>query len=171
MIKGLTDGDADWALARLREILARLDLELNEQKSRVVDAEKESFDFLGFTFRRVWNRSRTKRVTLYSPSKKAQKRLRGKVKKVLSANIPVSVSEQIRRTNQLLRGWVNYFRVGNSSAALMNVRWHVELRLRRVLQRRRHWSEYGWKRYGYAYLYRRLGLFDDYRVRWQFSRL
>jgi group II intron reverse transcriptase/maturase len=166
----LTDGDADWALARLREILDRLDLELNEQKSRVVDAEKEPFDFLGFTFRRVWNRSRTKRVTLYSPSHKAQKRLRGKVKKVLSANIPVSVSEQIRRTNQLLRGWVNYFRVGNSAAVLMNIRWYVEMRLRRVLQRHRHRSGYGWKRYDHAYFYRRLGLYDDYRVRWQYSR-
>jgi RNA-directed DNA polymerase len=165
----LTDGDADWALARLREILTRLELELSERKSRVVDAEKETFDFLGFTFRRVWNRSHTKRVTLYSPSPKAQKRLRGKVKKVLSANIPVSVTEQIRRANRLLRGWVNYFRVGNSGAALMNIRRYVEMRLRRVLQRRRHRSGYGWKCYDYVYLYRRLGLYDDYRVRWQYS--
>jgi group II intron reverse transcriptase/maturase len=165
----LTDGDANWALARLREILDRLELELNEEKSRVVDAEKETLDFLGFTFRRVWNRSRTKRVTLYSPSKKAQQRLRSKVKKVLRANIPVSVTEQIRRTNWLVRGWVNYFRVGNSGAALMNIRQYVEMRLRHVLQRRRHRSGYGWKRYDYVYLYRRLGLYDDYRVHWQFS--
>jgi RNA-directed DNA polymerase len=166
----LTDGDADWALSRLREILDRLDLELNEQKSRVVDSEKETFDFLGSTFRRDWNRSRTKLVTLYSPSKKAQKRLRGKVKKVLSANIPVSVTEQIRRTNYLVRGWVNYFRVGNSGAALINIRWYVEMRLRRVLRRRRHQSGYGWTCYDHVYLYRRLGLYNDYRVRWQYSR-
>jgi len=165
----LTDGDADWALARLREILARLALDLNESKSRVVDAEKETFDFLGFTFRRVWNRPKTKRATLYYPSKKAQKRLRARVKKLLSSKVPVPVSEQIRRTNHLLRGWVNYFRVGNAGAVFQNIRWYVEVKLRRLLQRQAHRHGCGWKRYDYVHLYQRLDLYDDYRIRWQFS--
>lgn len=165
----LTEGDAAWALARLREILVRLGLELNESKSRVVDAEKETFDFLGFTFRRVWNRHKTKRATLYYPSKKSQKRLRARVKKVLCSKAPVPISEQIRRTNQLLRGWVNYFRVGNAAAVFQSIRWYVEVKLRRLLQRRAHRHGCGWKRYDYVYLYQRLGLFNDYGVRWQFS--
>lgn len=165
----LTDKDARWAMARLREILERLELELNEDKSRVVDAEKEPFDFLGFTFRRVWNRDRTKRVTLYQPSKKAQKRLREKMKKVLNAKAPVTIAEQIRRTNQILRGWVNYFRVGNASAVFHDVRFHVEMKVRRVLQVQAHRYGRGWKRYDHAYLYQKLGLYDDYRVRWQYS--
>lgn len=61
----LTDKDAGWAMARLEEILGRLDLRLNAKKSRVVDAEEEPFDFLGFTFRRNWNRDRSKRVTIF----------------------------------------------------------------------------------------------------------
>jgi group II intron reverse transcriptase/maturase len=163
----LTDQDAKWALARLREILERLGLTLNEEKSRVVDAEKEPFDFLGFTFRRVWNRERTKRATLYYPSKKAQKRLRARVKKVFDLKAPVSTSERIRRANQLLRGWVNYFRVGNAAAVFHDIRWYVETKLRRVLQSQAHRYGRGWKRYDYAYLYERLGLYADYRVRWQ----
>jgi group II intron reverse transcriptase/maturase len=163
----LTDKDALWAMDRLREILSRLELELNEEKSRVVDAEQETFDFLGFTFRRVWDRERTKRVTLYSPSRRSQQRLRDRVKKTLNAQAPVSTEEQIERTNRLLRGWVNYFRVGNSSRVFHGIRWHVETRLRRMLQRRGGRGGQGWKRYDYAYLYDTLGLYSDYRVRWQ----
>jgi group II intron reverse transcriptase/maturase len=166
----LTDKDARWAMERLREILARLDLTLNEEKSRVVDAEKETFDFLGFTYRRVWNREHTKRAALYYPSKKSQKRLRERVRKVLSPMIPVTTAEQVRRTNEILRGWVNYFRVGNSNEVFHDIRWYVEQKLRRVLQRKAHRYGLGWKRYDFDFLYRTLGLFADYRVRWQPSR-
>ena len=132
----LTDKDAAWAMDRLREILGRLELELNEEKSRIVDAEKETFDFLGFTFRRVWNRERTKRTTLYHPSTKSQQRLRDKVRKTLRRLAPVAVPEQVAWTNRVLRGWVNYFRVGNSSEVFHDIRYFVECRLRRVLQGR-----------------------------------
>jgi hypothetical protein len=163
----LTNQDAEWAMARLREILVRLELRLNEAKSREVDAEKETFDFLGFTFRRVWNRTRTKRATLFYPSKKSQQRLRDRVKRVLAAGTPVRTAEQIRRVNELLRGWVTYFRVGNSTAVFHDVRWYVEVKLRRVLQRKARRYGCGWRRYDFDYLYRKLGLFADYRVRWQ----
>lgn len=166
----LTNRDARWAMKRLREILARLDLLLNEEKSRVVDAEKETFDFLGFTYRRVWNREHTKRTALFYPSKKSQKRLRERVRKVLNPMAPVRTDEQVRRTNAMLRGWVNYFRVGNSSEVFQNVRRYVEEKLRRVLQRKAHRHGLGWKRYDFAYLYQTLGLHADYRVRWQPSR-
>jgi group II intron reverse transcriptase/maturase len=166
----LTNGDARWAMDRLREILKRLELELNEEKSREVDAEHETFDFLGFTFRRVWNREGTRRATVFYPSKKSQKRLRVRMKHVLSTLAPVSTAEQIRRTNQILRGWVNYFRVGNSSRVFQRVRWYVETKLRRVLQHKAHRYGRGWKRYDYASLYERLGLYHDYRVRWMPSR-
>ena len=163
----LTNRDARWAMERLREILGGLDLELNEQKSRVVNAEKETFDFLGFTFRRVWNRSRTRRVTLYYPSKKSQKRLRDRVREILNPKAPVSADEQVRRANRLLRGWVNYFRIGNSRQVFQNIRWYVEQKLRRVLQRKAHRYGLGWKRYHPSYLYGTLGLYTDYRIRWQ----
>lgn len=166
----LTDRDARWAMERLKEILGGLELRLNEEKSRVVDAEKETFDFLGFTYRRVWNLSGTKRAALFYPSKKSQKRLREKVKKVLNANVPVTTAEQIERTNEILRGWVNYFRVGNSTRVFHDIRWYVEQRLRRVLQRRSHHYGMGWGRYDYCYLYQKLGLYADYRARWVTSR-
>jgi group II intron reverse transcriptase/maturase len=166
----MTDQDAHWAMARLREILRRLDLELNDEKSRVVEAEKETFDFLGFTYRRVWNRAKSKRAAIFYPSKQSQKRLRRRVKVILNPMAPVSTADQIGRVNQLMRGWVNYFRVGNASETFHDLRWYVEHRLRRVLQRRAHRHGCGWKRYDYVHLYQRLGLYADYRVRWQPSR-
>jgi group II intron reverse transcriptase/maturase len=165
----LTDKDACWAMDRLREMLEELELELSGEKSRVVNAEKETFDFLGFTFRRVWNRERTKRVTLYYPSKKSQKRLREQIGRVMHPMNPVTVGEQIHRANRILRGWVNYFRVSNASVVFHDVRWYVEMKLRRVLQRQQHRYGRGWKRYDYAYLYEKLGLWSDYRVRWQWT--
>jgi len=162
----LTGRDAQWAMDRLREILERLDLELNEEKSRIVDAEKEPFDFLGFTFRRVWDAKRGKRAVLHYPSKKSQKRLRKRIKAVLNPMAPVSTEVQIQRTNVILRGWTNYFRVSNANAVFQNMRWYVECRVRRVLQRQAGHYGLGWKRYHPKYLYDQLGLFNDYHVRW-----
>jgi RNA-directed DNA polymerase len=166
----LTDKDVQWAMDRVREILGTLELRLNEKKSRVVNAEEETFDFLGFTYRRVWNRGGTKRATLFSPSKESQKRLREKVRRVLSPGAPVPTAEQIRRTNEVIDGWVNYFRIGNACGVFQNIRWYVEQKVRRMLQHKAHRYGRGWRRYDFAYLYERLGLYADYRVRWQPSR-
>lgn len=165
----LTDRDAEWAMERLREILGGLELKLNDEKSRVVDAEKETFDFLGFTYRRVTNRRTGKRATLFYPSKKSQKRLREKVRRILNPHAPIALDEYIRRTNTAVHGWVNYFRVGNASRVFHDIRSHVESKVRRVLQEKAHRYGMGWKRYDFAYLYERLGLYSDYRVRWQSS--
>ena len=162
----LTDKDAHWAMKRLQEILARLDLRLNEQKSRMVDARKETFDFLGFTFRREWNHRRKQLVTLFYPSKKSQKRLREKLKKVLNAMSPVKLSDRITSTNQILRGWVNYFCIGHSSKVFHKIKWYAEVKIRRLLQRRAKKYGCGWKRYDFDFLHRKLGLYNDYHVRW-----
>jgi group II intron reverse transcriptase/maturase len=165
----LTDKDAKWALERLREILGQLELELNEEKSRVVDAEKETFDFLGFTYRRVTNPKTGKRATLFYPSKKAQMRLRVKVKNILGPSYPITLDEYIRRTNQVVRGWVNYFRISNANGVFHDIRDYVEIKMRRVLQRKAGRPGCGWHRYDYADLYERLGLYSDYRIRWNTS--
>jgi hypothetical protein len=145
-------------MERLREILRELELELNEDKSRVVDAEKETFDFLGFTYRRVTNPRTGKRATLFCPSKKAQKRLRAKVKNILGPSYPITIDEYIRRTNRVVRGWVNYFRVGNASQVFGGLKWYAEVKVRRVLQAKAGRHGCGWRRYDRSYLYGRLGL-------------
>jgi group II intron reverse transcriptase/maturase len=166
----LTNKDAAWAMDRLRSILNRLGLELNDEKSRVVNAEEETFDFLGFTFRRVNHQTRSTRVTIRTPSKKAQQRLRERLRVVFNPMAPVSVEERIRRANPILRGWVNYFRIGNASHVFKGVRQYVNMKVRRVLQRQAGRHGYGWKRYDSAFLYGTLGLYYDYRITWSWSR-
>jgi RNA-directed DNA polymerase len=108
-------------------------------------------------------------VTIFYASKKSQKRLRERIKKVLDPQAPVTTVEQVQRANRILRGWVQYFRYGNSSEVFHDVRHHVEMKLRRVLQRKARRYGLGWKRYDHAHIYRTLGLYDDYRVRWQLT--
>jgi group II intron reverse transcriptase/maturase len=166
----LTNKDAAWAMDRLRSILHRLGLELNLEKSRVVNAEEQTFDFLGFTFRRVNHQTRPTRVTIRTPSKKAQARLRERIRVVFSPKAPVTVEERVRRMNPVLRGWANYFRIGNASHAFKGVRRYVNMKLRHVLQRQAGRHGYGWKRYDSQYIYGTLGLYNDYRIRWSWSR-
>ena len=98
---------------------------------------------------------------------KAEKRLRARMRVVFNPMAPITVAERIRRANLFLRGWVNYFRVGNSARVFHKICWHVEGKLRWVLQRQAGRTGWGRKRYDSDYLYGTLGLYSDYRIRWQ----
>jgi RNA-directed DNA polymerase len=79
-----------------------------------------------------------------------------------------SVSQPVRRVigliNPILRGWVNYFRVGNSSGCFSSIKLWVEKKVRRHLLRARGRKGFGWKRWSTQWIYDTLGLFNDYRV-------
>jgi RNA-directed DNA polymerase len=68
--------------------------------------------------------------------------------------------------NPLLRGWVNYFRVGNAARCFQFVRAYVEQKVRRHMMRARGRRGYGWKRWTSEWIHTTLGLFRDYRVAW-----
>ena len=116
------DRRQDWLVEavdrRLREELAKLDVRLNAEKSRVVDLSRgESFGFLGFDFRRVRS-LRGRWRPQYTPTRKARTALRGKLKKVFQHYDSQPVGRVIAEINPILRGWVNYFRIGQRPGAL-----------------------------------------------------
>jgi RNA-directed DNA polymerase len=149
---------------RLREELAKLDLTLNEEKSRVVDLMKgETFGFLGFTIRRVLSR-RGKWWMKLTPSVKQRTALLEKLKAEFRRQRSQPVGRVISMINPILRGWVNYFRVGNSSECFAFVKEWVEKKVRRHLMRARKRPGFGWKRWSRAWIHTTLGLFNDYRV-------
>jgi RNA-directed DNA polymerase len=76
------------------------------------------------------------------------------------------VERLIDEINPKLRGWVNYFRIGNASRCFAFVRLWVERRTRRHLMGARNRRGFGWKRWSTAWLHATLGLFADYRVRY-----
>jgi RNA-directed DNA polymerase len=159
----------DWLLGavekRLREEFAKLHVEINEEKSRVVDLAKgESFGFLGFDFRRVRSLRGVWRAQC-TPQLRRRTALLRKLKKIFRRFHSQPVDRVVDLINPILRGWVNYFAVGHSSRCFGFVRDWVEKKIRRHLMRARKREGFGWKRWSRRWLYDTLGLFNDYRVR------
>lgn len=158
----------DWLVEavgkRLREEVAKLHVELNEEKSRVVDLGKgESFGFLGFEFRRVRSRKGEWRP-YYAPKRKRRTALLEKLSEVFRRLQSQPVARVIEEINPILRGWVDYFAIGDASRTFNYVKDWVEKKVRRHLMRARGQRGFGWDRWSRRWLYDRLGLFNGYQV-------
>jgi RNA-directed DNA polymerase len=152
---------------RLREELAKLEVEVNEEKSRKVDLRQGgSFGFLGFEFRRIRSR-RGRWMPLQTPKGKKRTALIRKLKEVFRRHRSRPVRGLIAEINPILRGWVNYFAVGNSSRCFSYIREWVEKKVRRHLARACQRQGFGWKRWNRDLIYGTLGLFNEYRVSWK----
>ena len=162
---------SDWLVKavnkRLREEFAKLRVEINEDKSRLVDLKKgESFTFLGFEYRRVLSLQRKWRP-YYAPKLKKRTALFEKLREVFRQHVSWPIEIVIAKINPILRGWVNYFRVGHSSICFGVVKRWVEEKVRRHLMRARGRKGFGWTRWSSEWLYDRMGLFNNYQlVRW-----
>lgn len=120
--------DVERYYAEFRQELGRLGLELNEEKTRVVEA-REGFDFLGMRFR--YKRGRSGKMNCYKwPRPQAVSRIKEKVRRAIGRRGNWNLTEAIRRVNPVLRGWGNYFRYGNSSEQFDKVDRYVWWRLR-----------------------------------------
>jgi RNA-directed DNA polymerase len=75
------------------------------------------------------------------------------------------MQEAVAGVNPIVRGWVAYFRVGNSADALQKVRYHVERQVRHFAAKKSKRRGFGWKRWSSEVVYGAWGLYDDYRVR------
>jgi RNA-directed DNA polymerase len=159
----------DWLVQavnrRLREELAKLRVEINEEKSRLANLAKgDSFGFLGFEFRRILSRTGAWRPN-YTPKLKKRTALLGKLRDVFRRYASQPVGRVIEVINPILRGWVNYFAVGHSSRCFSFVKDWVDKKIRRHMMRARKRKGFGWQRWSRQWLYSELGLFNAYRVR------
>ncbi len=168
----LVDGFRKWnwlgkaAYQRLLEELDKLEVQINPEKTRMVDlARDETFSFLGFDFRRAKTR-RGKWGVRITPRRKARTALVQKLKEVFRRLNSQPVDRVIYLVNPILRGWVNYFRIGHSSQSFSYIKGWVEKKIRRHLMRARKRRGFGWNRWSRAWMYTTLGLFNDYRVRY-----
>ena len=165
----------DWLMGaveiRLREELAELQVEINEEKSRIADLSRgESFGFLGFDFRRVRSR-RGVWCAQYTPKLKKRTALLRKLKDVFRRFQSQPVDRVITLINPMLRGWVTYFAVGNSSECFGFIKDWVEKKIRRHMARARNRKGFGWKRWSTQWLYESLRLYNGYKVRWPMPKV
>ena len=162
------NGWSERAIQRLEEHLVPLGVSLNAEKTQIVDMLKgESFGFLGFDFRRASNRQKTGHFILLTPKKSTRKAVKAKIREIIKHGGASPASEIIAKINEVLVGWVNYFRVGNSSRAFSEVRDYLEMKIRTLLTRRkrRQKRSIGWRRWSNEYIYRVLRLFWDWKLR------
>lgn len=155
------------ALQRLQEYLEPLGVELNLEKTRMVNFLKsESFSFLGFDFRRVQNRSRSEYFILMTPKKKARQAIKARVRETIQNGGAKPAKDIVKQVNAIVSGWVSYFRVGNSSRGFGEVRDYTEMKIRTLLTRRkrRQKRSIGWRRWSNEYVYGVLGLYWDWKV-------
>jgi RNA-directed DNA polymerase len=159
----------DWLLKavnqRLREEVAKLQIDINEEKSRFVDLAKgQSFGFLGFEFRCIRS-LQGKWRPYYPPKLKQRTALLRKLKDIFRRFDSQPVGRVVQLINPIVRGWVNYFAIGDASRCFGFVKDWVEKKVRRHLMRARNRQGFGWKRWNRRWLYDELGLFNSYRVR------
>jgi RNA-directed DNA polymerase len=154
----LSRGYAAEALAWTKAAMTKLGLTLNEAKTSLKDARRESFDFLGYTIgpRHVPNGGR--RYIGASPSKKSIKRIKAKVSELLRPSDKGAWTSVRLKLNRLLTGWSAYFGYGSLASAYEAVDRHVYDRAMCFLCRRHKVQGRSQRRFPRQYLYGELGV-------------
>jgi len=149
------------ALAALGDLLMRLKLTLNAQKTRLCRLPEERFDFLGYTIGRCWSQETGRAYLGTRPSKRSVQRVCRAVSALTARRwVGTDVEEQVARLNRLLVGWANYFCLGPVSRAYAAVDRHAARRLRQWLCRKHKVQGRGTARFPDAWLYQELGLVE-----------
>lgn len=150
---------APQALSAAREILSRIGLTLNEEKTRTCNAWREPFDFLGYTFGVQYAFGSGRKYLGASPSKKSLTRLKEKIRK-LTGDDTTWLYERIMvgTVNRFMRGWANYFSYGSLWRAYTRLEWFLIKRVRGWLVQKHKLGTRGERRYPAEHMYKSLGL-------------
>jgi group II intron reverse transcriptase/maturase len=157
-----TKRDAENALQTVKQIMDILKLTLHSTKTRVVDMGQEGFDFLGFHFHKKKSKKSNKLLPYIWASPKAMMSVRSKIHFITERmRLSNSLTEVIKFLNQVIRGWRNYFRIGNCALKFQQldrfVRYRLEQWVRAKLGSRGHWNELAFRammtEHGLEYFY------------------
>ena len=156
----LSQGNTGRVLQGVKRVLGYLELKLNEKKTKVLDANQEGFNFLGFTTKMTKNSKTGKRFPLIKPSKKVAKHIRAKIKGLTARRSLSSPKEVvINKLNDVVRGWTGDFYYQHCSKDFSALKNYLEERVRIYLRRKHAKKGRGYKAYPNEYLYNTLGLY------------
>ena len=154
--------DAEIALQTVKQIMDILKLTLHPTKTRVVDMGRDGFDFLGFHFHKNKSKKSNKLLPYIWPSPKAMIAVRSKIHFITERiRLSNSLPEVIKFLNRVIRGWRNYFRIGNCTLKFQQLDRFVRYRLEQWVRAKRgsrgHWNELAFRdlmtQHGLEYFY------------------
>jgi group II intron reverse transcriptase/maturase len=152
-------GRAEEALARMRNIMTKLKLTVNETKTRVCKLPEEKFDFLGYTFGQCYSPKTGSAYLGTVPSRKRVKRICETISELTGRDQLLLDQEMVvARLNRVLIGWANYFCLGPVSKAYRAVDQHARKRLCQWLCAKHKVSGTGTGRFPEPFLLQVLGL-------------
>ena len=154
----LSRGHAAEALAWTRWAMTHLGLTLNETKTCLRTASRESFDFLGYTFGPDRYRKTGQTYLAAKPSRKSVQRLKRAVRAQLRPGNQGSWADVRDRLNRTLRGWQNYFSYGSRATAYRAVDNYVYASARQFLRRRHNVPTRGTRRFSAEQVFGPLGV-------------
>jgi RNA-directed DNA polymerase len=126
-----TKEKAEQTMKQISDILMRLKLRLNSTKTKIVNVNMENFEFLGFKLKR---RSGTLLIT---PKKKAIMKFKESIRRLTWRRQPITPRDMVRRLNWVIRGWGNYFRIGNVIRIFERLDCWIRTRVRTFIEKKK----------------------------------
>lgn len=136
-----------------------LGLKVNLSKSKITRPRKE-LKFLGFDF--YWDRSNYEFKA--RPHAQSVSTLKEKLKRLTSRRWGVSTAYRIEKINELIRGWVNYYKLGKMQRQCRDIDEHLRFRLRMCI-----WKQWKKVRTKFANL-KKLGISKGQAWQWANTR-